>query len=318
MSNPIAHRSRADNANPMLLLDSCRQTLHRKDECSSRRHPHATATELAARELIRALVASPSNEAIVNRILHSENLAALRTLAGRKRAAHLHRPALQHRHHPEAHPHEDHPRRRRRPHRLRRQPLPHRDASPPHPAYTDTFDDYLGFLRPRLDRSPPHPHRHRLASSSTSTRAKSTTAKSCWTKSSARDRAFQNEIIWAYDYGARSTKRWPAKHDNILWYTKHPDRLHLQPERDRPHPLHGARVSSAQKKPPAAKPPPTSGGTPSSPPPAKKKPATPRRSRSAFSSASSASTPTPATPCSTSSPAAEPQAKPPHATAAAS
>jgi site-specific DNA-methyltransferase (adenine-specific) len=33
---------------------------------------------------------------------------------------------------------------------------------------------------------------------------------------------FQNEIIWAYDYGARATKRWPAKHDNILWYTKDP------------------------------------------------------------------------------------------------
>ena len=35
---------------------------------------------------------------------------------------------------------------------------------------------------------------------------------------------FQNEIIWAYDYGARATKRWPAKHDNILWYTKDPER----------------------------------------------------------------------------------------------
>jgi site-specific DNA-methyltransferase (adenine-specific) len=33
---------------------------------------------------------------------------------------------------------------------------------------------------------------------------------------------FQNEIIWAYDYGGRSKKRWPAKHDNILWYSKHP------------------------------------------------------------------------------------------------
>ena len=31
--------------------------------------------------------------------------------------------------------------------------------------------------------------------------------------------AFQNEIIWAYDYGARSKRRWPAKHDNILWYS---------------------------------------------------------------------------------------------------
>ena len=34
---------------------------------------------------------------------------------------------------------------------------------------------------------------------------------------------FQNEIIWAYDYGARAKKRWPAKHDNILWYTKDPE-----------------------------------------------------------------------------------------------
>lgn len=34
--------------------------------------------------------------------------------------------------------------------------------------------------------------------------------------------AFINEIIWAYDYGARSKSRWPAKHDNILWYAKDP------------------------------------------------------------------------------------------------
>lgn len=33
---------------------------------------------------------------------------------------------------------------------------------------------------------------------------------------------FQNEIIWHYDYGGRSKKRWSPKHDNILWYTKHP------------------------------------------------------------------------------------------------
>ena len=35
--------------------------------------------------------------------------------------------------------------------------------------------------------------------------------------------AFVNEIIWAYDYGGRSKSRWPAKHDNILWYTKTPE-----------------------------------------------------------------------------------------------
>jgi len=31
---------------------------------------------------------------------------------------------------------------------------------------------------------------------------------------------FLNEIIWAYDYGGRPGRRWPAKHDNILWYAK--------------------------------------------------------------------------------------------------
>jgi site-specific DNA-methyltransferase (adenine-specific) len=33
---------------------------------------------------------------------------------------------------------------------------------------------------------------------------------------------FINEIIWAYDYGGRSTRRWPAKHDNILMYARNP------------------------------------------------------------------------------------------------
>ena len=33
---------------------------------------------------------------------------------------------------------------------------------------------------------------------------------------------FLNEIIWAYDYGARATKRWPSKHDTILVYVKDP------------------------------------------------------------------------------------------------
>lgn len=34
--------------------------------------------------------------------------------------------------------------------------------------------------------------------------------------------SFINEIIWAYDYGARSRKKWPAKHDTLLWYAKNP------------------------------------------------------------------------------------------------
>jgi len=34
--------------------------------------------------------------------------------------------------------------------------------------------------------------------------------------------SFINEIIWAYDYGGRSRKRWSSKHDTIFWYAKDP------------------------------------------------------------------------------------------------
>jgi len=34
--------------------------------------------------------------------------------------------------------------------------------------------------------------------------------------------SFINEIVWAYDYGGRTRKRWPSKHDVILWYAKDP------------------------------------------------------------------------------------------------
>jgi site-specific DNA-methyltransferase (adenine-specific) len=36
--------------------------------------------------------------------------------------------------------------------------------------------------------------------------------------------SFINEIIWAYDYGGRTSKRWSPKHDNILWYARNPRR----------------------------------------------------------------------------------------------
>lgn len=42
--------------------------------------------------------------------------------------------------------------------------------------------------------------------------------------------SFLNEIIWAYDYGARATKKWPAKHDNILVYVKDPTRYYFSNE----------------------------------------------------------------------------------------
>ena len=36
---------------------------------------------------------------------------------------------------------------------------------------------------------------------------------------------FINEIIWAYDFGGRAKSRWPAKHDNILFYAKDPTKF---------------------------------------------------------------------------------------------
>lgn len=87
-------------------------------------------------------------------------------------------------------------------------------------SYADTFDDYLGFLRPRLIEA------HRILTATGSLFVHVDPREVHYVKVMLDEiftrPCFQNEIIWAYDYGARSKKRWPAKHDNILWYTKHP------------------------------------------------------------------------------------------------
>jgi site-specific DNA-methyltransferase (adenine-specific) len=87
-------------------------------------------------------------------------------------------------------------------------------------AYTDAFDDYLSFLEPRLVEA------HRLLSADGSfflhlDYREVHYAKVLLDQIFGRE-CFINEIIWAYDYGARSTKKWSPKHDNILWYVKDP------------------------------------------------------------------------------------------------
>ena len=86
--------------------------------------------------------------------------------------------------------------------------------------YNDTFDDLAEFLRPRITEA------HRLLSPTGSLFFHIDPREVHYCKvmlDGVFGRAsFQNEIIWAYDYGARATKRWPAKHDNILWYTRSP------------------------------------------------------------------------------------------------
>ncbi|RFA11023.1 site-specific DNA-methyltransferase [Subtercola boreus] len=42
--------------------------------------------------------------------------------------------------------------------------------------------------------------------------------------------SFLNEIIWAYDYGAKAKTRWPTKHDTILVYVKNPQGYYFDSE----------------------------------------------------------------------------------------
>ncbi|RXH57560.1 DNA-methyltransferase [Granulicella sibirica] len=86
--------------------------------------------------------------------------------------------------------------------------------------YADQFDDYLGFLKPRLVQA----HRILTATGSLFFHIDYREVHYCKVMLDGifGRECFQNEIIWAYDYGARSRTRWPAKHDTILWYTRHP------------------------------------------------------------------------------------------------
>ena len=86
--------------------------------------------------------------------------------------------------------------------------------------YEDSFDDYLGFLRPRLEEA------YRILTPTGSLFIHLDPREVHYVKvmlDGIFGRAcFQNEIIWAYDYGARASKRWPSKHDNLLWYSRDP------------------------------------------------------------------------------------------------
>ena len=88
-------------------------------------------------------------------------------------------------------------------------------------AYNDQFDDYLGFLEPRLREG------HRILKPHGSLYfhidyREVHYCKVLLDQIFGRD-SFLNGIIWAYDYGARTKKKWPPKHDNILWYAKDPE-----------------------------------------------------------------------------------------------
>ena len=84
--------------------------------------------------------------------------------------------------------------------------------------YTDVFDDYLVFLEPRIVEA------HRVLKPEASLffhidYREVHYCKVMLDQIFGRDN-FLNEIIWAYDYGGRAKDRWPAKHDDILYYAK--------------------------------------------------------------------------------------------------
>jgi site-specific DNA-methyltransferase (adenine-specific) len=92
-------------------------------------------------------------------------------------------------------------------------------------SYDDSFSDYLGFLEPRLARA-----RELLAPHGTLyfhiDYREAHYCKLLLDEVFGRD-AFLNEIIWAYDYGAKPRRRWPAKHDTILVYVRTPGAHHF-------------------------------------------------------------------------------------------
>ena len=86
--------------------------------------------------------------------------------------------------------------------------------------FDDSFHDYMEFLKPRLEDA------FRLLSPTGSfffhiDYREVHYCKILLDRIFGREN-FMNEIIWAYDYGARSRRRWSPKHDNILWYVKNP------------------------------------------------------------------------------------------------
>jgi site-specific DNA-methyltransferase (adenine-specific) len=92
-------------------------------------------------------------------------------------------------------------------------------------SFEDAFDDYLAFLEPRLleTRRVLKPtgsfylHLDYREVHYAKVLADAVFGREC----------FLNEVVWAYDYGARTRRKWPPKHDNILVYARDPERYHF-------------------------------------------------------------------------------------------
>jgi site-specific DNA-methyltransferase (adenine-specific) len=112
-------------------------------------------------------------------------------------------------------------------------------------SYPDHYDDYLAFIEPRLREA-----RRVLAANGTLyfhiDYREAHYCKLLLDEIFGRD-AFLNEIIWAYDYGARTKRRWPAKHDTILVYVKDPGGYLFDAEAVEREPYMAPGLVSAEK-----------------------------------------------------------------------
>jgi site-specific DNA-methyltransferase (adenine-specific) len=96
------------------------------------------------------------------------------------------------------------------------------------PGFADAFDDYVAFLAPRLEEA------RRLLASDGTLYVHLDYREAHYVKVALDGifgrECFLNEIVWAYDYGAKPRRRWPAKHDTILVYVRDRDRYHFDAE----------------------------------------------------------------------------------------
>ena len=101
-------------------------------------------------------------------------------------------------------------------------------ATVPRASYVDAFDDFTAFLTPRLKEI------HRLLDETGTLYLHIDYREAHYVKVLLDGifgrECFLNEIIWAYDYGGKAKRRWPAKHDTILVYVRDPERYYFDSE----------------------------------------------------------------------------------------
>lgn len=111
--------------------------------------------------------------------------------------------------------------------------------------YADSFTDYRAFLQPYLM----HAHRVLKPTGSLYLHIDYREAHYCkvWLDELFGRDNFINEIIWAYDYGGRPRRKWPPKHDTILFFAKDSDRYYFDTDEIERIPYMAPGLVSAEK-----------------------------------------------------------------------